>query len=216
VSASICIERLWQEGYFKEGRLLKDVSARITEKWGHNFSAVDISKALSGSQRLRRYGKRGNFRYIHKTSPISKKIATIEEELFSAELIAKLGKDFNKEVEDLHLNFGNSGTCTAFLLRKILEKLLYLVFAKNGIGSKIEDKTKPGHLVGLEKMVNIAAQEKIQNIPLLTPSTAHKINGIKFLGDISAHNPLVNVDMETIAPQMPYIITAYKELATRL
>jgi len=50
----------------------------------------------------------------------------------------------------------------------------------------------------------------------LSPKTAEKIEGIKFLGDTSAHNPLVNVDMETILPQMPFIITAYKELAKHL
>ncbi len=46
--------------------------------------------------------------------------------------------------------------------------------------------------------------------------TAKEIQGIKFLGDTSAHNPLTEVDMKTIIPQMPYIITAYKELAKKL
>lgn len=146
----------------------------------------------------------------------NKKILTIEEELFSDGLIRKLKKDFNVELKDLRHNFGQSGNCTAFLLRKILEKLIYIVFARNGIESKIEDKNSSRGLVGLEKMLDIAAKEKINGMPILIPKTAQKVQGIKFLGDASAHNPLVSVDMETIVPQMPFIITVYKELAERL
>jgi len=65
-------------------------------------------------------------------------------------------------------------------------------------------------------MVEIAAREKINGLPFLTPKTANEIKGIKFLGDTAAHNPLVGVDVRTILPQMPYIITAYNELAKRL
>jgi len=65
-------------------------------------------------------------------------------------------------------------------------------------------------------MINLASTEKVSGIPFLMPQTAQKIKAIKFLGDTSAHNPLTNVDMEMINPQMPYIITAYKELARYL
>ncbi len=216
VSAFTCIEVLWMGSFFREQRVLREVSARITEKWGHNFSPADISKALKKASFLRRTGRRRNFQYIQKISPVSKKVANVEEDLFSDELVSKLGKDFETEFNDLHLTFGNSGTCTAFLLRKTLEKLIYIVFAKNGIGSKIEDKNCPGCLMGLEKMLSVAVLEKINGIPILMPKTAHKIRGIKFLGDASAHNPLINVDMETIIPQIPFISTAYKELSVRL
>lgn len=216
VNAYVYIELLWKEGFFKDGYILPEVSKCITKKWGHNFLPADISKALKKAPFLRRMGKRRAFQYIQKISPVSKKFANIEEKLFSNELVGKLVKNFETELDDLHLNFGNSGTCTAFLLRKILEKLIYIVFTRNGIESKIEDKNSPSGLVGLEKMLDIAAREKIQGIPILTPKTAQKIQGIKFLGDASAHNPLVSIDMETIVPQMPFIITAYKELAERL
>lgn len=212
MNASSCIDRLWQEGYFKDGRNLGEVSIRIRDKWEHNFSSVDISKSLTKALYLRRTGKRGKYKYVQKTSPVSKRVATIEDELFSSRFLARLGQKFEVEVEDLRLNFGHSGTCTSFLLRKMLEKMIYIVFAKNNLLSKIEDKTKPGRLVGLESMINIASQEKINGTPILTPQTATKINGIKFLGDTSAHNPLTTVDMETIVPQMPFIITAYNEL----
>ena len=50
----------------------------------------------------------------------------------------------------------------------------------------------------------------------MLPKTVSKLQGIKFLGDTSAHNPLTNVKMETILPQMPFIITAYEELSNYL
>jgi len=145
-----------------------------------------------------------------------KQIRKIEQDLFSDQLLKKLRRDFSVELEDLRHNFGKSGTCTAFLLRKILEKLIYLTFAKHGIEVKLEDKTKAGGLVGLETMINIASSEKIRGIPFLTPKTAKEIKGVKFLGDAAAHNPLINVDTRTVMPQMPYIITAFEELAKKI
>ena len=70
--------------------------------------------------------------------------------------------------------------------------------------------------MGLETMINIASSEKVRGIPFLTPKTAKEIKGVKFLGDSAAHNPLINVDMKTITPQLPFIITAYEELAKKL
>jgi hypothetical protein len=213
-NASVCIELLWNKGFFKEGRALNEVSDEITSQFDNNFGSVEISKALGKASFLRCTGKRGSYRYIQRTSPVNKKIQSIEENLFSEELLKKLGKSFETEIDDLRLNFNHSGTCTAFLLRKILEKLIFKTFAKNSLSQKLEDTSGRG--IGLEAMVNIACAEKIAGVPFLIPRTGEKIKGIKFLGDVSAHNPLTNVDMETIIPQMPYIITAYKELAEKL
>ncbi len=212
-NAAVCIRFLWEDGFFIVGRTLKEVSDGITRKWGHNFSASDISNVLRAADFLIRSGRRRSFQYKQKTSPKSKKIENIEGRLFSADLVGRLGLAFKTEIDDLHLNFGRSGACTAFLLRKILEKMIYLAFAKNGISSKLEDRNGIGNLVGLEAMIGAAAREKVVGgTPFLIPKTAEKIKGIKFLGDTSAHNPLANVDMETILPQMPFIIIAYQEL----
>lgn len=210
------VKMLWMVGFFKEGQTLNEIGTQIKTKWNHNFSSSDLSKALGRSPFLLRKGKARGYKYIQKISFSSKKVISVTDELFSDEIVKKLSKNFSEELNDLRLNFGRSGTCSAFLLRKILEKLIYIVFAKNGIESKLDDKSKSGHLVGLEKMIDIASAEKVNNIPLLTNTTAQKIRGVKFLGDSSAHNPLVNVDMETILPQMPFIITAYKELLVHL
>jgi hypothetical protein len=211
-----CLETLWRNGFFKTGHTLKEVSGQIVNKWEYNFSSSDISKALARANYLIRTGRRGFFEYKQKMSPVSKRVQSIEEQLFSHDLVSKFGKPFDTELHDLHHNFGVSGNCTAFLLRKILEKAIFLTFAKKGIGSKLEDKSGNGRLLGLEAMVDAAAREKVEGIPFLLPKTAQEIKGIKFLGDVSAHNPLVKVDMETIIPQMPFIITSYKELAEKL
>jgi hypothetical protein len=211
-----CIELLWKEGFFKSHRSLREVSEKITEKWGHNFSSSGISIALTKASFLKKSGKRGIFVYIQKINPISKKVQNIEEQLFSEDLINKLGDRFKFEIQDLQHNFRVSGNCTAFILRKILEKLIWLTFAKNGIEIKLHDKNNPKKFLGLEAMIDTAVREKIDGISFLLPKTAEGIKGAKFLGDTSAHNPLVNVDIETILPQMPFVIIAYKELAERL
>lgn len=215
-SAVNAIESLWREEFFMVGRKLGEVAIQITKKWDITLHLSGISKALTGASFLIRIGKCGSFQYKQKVSPVSKKLRSIEEELFSKELVHALGDAFKTEVQDLHLNFGKSGTCTVFLLRKILEKLIYITFARNSMLFKIEEKDKSSRLIGLEAMVETTAREKVDGIPFLQSHTAERIKGIKFLGDTSAHNPLVNVDMETIIPQMPYIITAYKELSKKL
>ncbi len=211
-----CVKSLWSESFFKDAKTLGETRQRIEEKWSHNFPNPELSKALSDSIFLISTGKRGSFRYKQKINPQSGRIENIQEQLFSDDLLSRLGSRFKADIDDLHLNFGRSGTCTAFLLRKILEKAIFLVFAQNGFSSKLEDAGGMGKIIGLEAMLDAAAREKIFGIPILIPKTAEKIKGIKFLGDTSAHNPLTGVDMETILPQMPYIITAYKELAERL
>ena len=169
--------------------------------------------ALGTANFLTRRGTRGNYRYIQKHAP---KGITLTADVLPDDLLATLAKDFDTEIHDLHLNYGNSGTCTAFLLRKILEKLIFLAFAKNGLESKLEDKAKSGGLVSLNTMLNLAVAHKIHGKPFLMAKTAKEIEGIKFLGDTSAHNPLVNVSMKTIVPVMPFIVTAYSELSNKL
>ena len=106
--------------------------------------------------------------------------------------------------------------CTAFPLRKILEKLIIIVMGKHGKQAALEKKGQPDRWVGLEEMIDVASREKVAGVPFIMSKTGKEIKGIKFLGDTAAHSPLTNVDMKTIIPQMPFIITAYEELANRL
>ena len=204
-SAPEAIEILWQEGTFKLRHKFNSI-AQLLEKRGNNFSKPELSLALRRANFLTRSGSRGSYEYIQRIPAISKEIEEIGDKLFSDALVKRLGDDFSEEISDLRWNFGKSGTCSAFLLRKILEKLIFLTFAKNGLGDKL--KNEQDKFIGLEAMINLASSEKISGLPFLMPQTAKEIKATKFLGDASAHNPLANVDMKTINPQMPYIIIA--------
>jgi hypothetical protein len=102
------------------------------------------------------------------------------------------------------------------LLRSTAVRRKWLQFCRCWKGSLLEDKARPSGWVGLKNMIEIAAREKLNGVPFLIPKTADEIKGIKFLGDTAAHNPLIGVDKRTVLPQMPFIITAYEELAKRL
>lgn len=210
------LRSLWEEGFFKEEVPKTELVIRLTSR-GVNCSADTLNKALDRSDFLLSRRRKGiGLLYIQKKPAISRAVDTATTELFDESLVLSLGRAFEKEIADLHLNFGKSGTCTAFLLRKVLEKLIYIGFAKQGVEGNLDDGSGTGRLVGLEAMIDIASKEKVAGIPFLTPHTAKEVKGIKFLGDVSAHNPLANVDMKDIIPQMPYVLTAYKELVTKL
>lgn len=204
---------LWQQGFFREWKNQEDVATHLSGN-GQNLRSNTLSVALMRADYLTSKKQNGSKKYIQTKPAISKAIDRIEDDLFEDALLKKFGKDFEVEMADLRHNFGVSGNCTAFLLRKVLEKLIFITFARHGMQAKLEDPKTPGtgRLIGLEAMINAAAREKVNGIPLLTSHTAQEIRGIKFLGDASAHNPLTEVDMKTIIPQMPFIITAYKEL----
>lgn len=224
------IRNLICRDFFDSPKTTQKLIDEIREIFGKKLKTIEVQtymKKFMGEgiiRAVRLDGFRGNFWVLASVSREkalqmirkNKKVIAIEEELFSDKLVKKLGNDFGVEVNDLKHNFGVSGNCTAFLLRKILEKLIYIAFSKNNIEIKLEDKSRPGGLVGLETMINLCASEKVKGIPFLMLKTTKEIKGIKFLGDVSAHNPLTSVDMKTIIPQMPYIITAYEELSKKL
>lgn len=211
VSGSLVI--LWHGGVFESARKFNDILQILGEK-GKNFSKPKLGLALSRAKFLTRRGRRGFYEYVQRFPSVNEETDKIEVNLFSKRLAKKLEANFSEEMSDLNWNFGKSGTCTAFLLRKILEKLIFLTFAKNRLDAKLKDAE--GKFIGLEAMVNLASSEKIEGLHFLMPSTAKSIKGAKFLGDTSAHNPLTNVAMKTIIPQMPFIITAYEELSRKL
>ncbi len=126
----------------------------------------------------------------------------------------KLKADFKQELEDLKLVYGKSGNCTAFILRRIIEKALFLSFARNGLAKKIEDFSQPNKLKFLSSIINIAGQEKIGNKPILNYKTSEEISKIKFLGDNAAHNFNANIDMTQIGLNMSSLIIALEELSS--
>ncbi len=207
-SAPDALKFLWEQGFFSSKRGFVDIKNEI-EKLSCFPTDSAIHHALKDADFLTRHGVKGNFLYAQASS--SKVHRT--NDILPQKLEATLLKQFGEEISDLKLVYGRSGTCTAFMLRKILEKLLFLSFAKQGHS----DKLKIGNeFIGLSAMLDLAQSTKVNGTPFLMPKTAKEIAGIKFLGDTSAHNPLVNVEMETIVPSMPFIITAYDELSKQL
>jgi len=204
------LDKLWRDGFFKKEKTYEEIKKALG-KLSCNPEDPTLGMALLRSKFLTRRGTKGSFKYIEKFGHENKLVNT---DLFSENLIKKLKKDFAIELSDLKLNYGRSGTCTAFLLRKILEKFINLAFLKQGLSSKLKDANN--NFLGLKAMINLCTSEKIGGSPFLIQKTADELQGIKFLGDTAAHNPLTNVNMRTITPQMPFIITAFEELAKKL
>lgn len=214
-SAPWGLKILWEEGFFRKWSSQSKISSELARR-GNNFPIGSLRVALIRASHLTKRNNKGISEYIQKKPAIDKSIEASSLELFDDDLLKKLDKAFSHEIQDLYLNFGRSGNCSAFLLRKVLEKLIYICFAHKGLEKKLADKNGSGRLIGLDGMINLAALERVKGMPFLTSKTAQEIRGIKFLGDTSAHNSLVDVDMKTIVPQIPFIVTAYKELASFL
>jgi hypothetical protein len=229
-SHSATIQKLIADDFFDSPVSSQEVARRVSEKSGKRLKTIHVQTYLKKFlqadilQAVKLDGTKGNFWVLASVSRSnalkqigkSKKVIELQEDLFSPDLTKKLEKICAPELEELRDVFGKHGNCTAFLLRKILEKLLIITFAKNGKEHLLEDIARPGGWKGLKEMIEIAAREKHGGVPFLTGKTATEIKGIKFLGDTAAHNPKISVAMTTIVPQMPYIITAYEELATLL
>jgi hypothetical protein len=204
------LKELWQVGFFEEAKTFQDINDGL-RKSGSNPEPDTLRKALLRASFLTRRRSGKDRIYVQKHASVR---IDVDRGILPKELEATLGKSFETELKDLTLCFGRSGTCTAFLLRKILEKLIYITFAKHGLTDKLKDEKND--LVGLKAMLGRCETLKIEGKPFLMAKTAREINGIKFLGDTSAHNPLMNVDMEIILPMMPFIIVAYIELSKKL
>lgn len=224
------IRQLIVEGFFDLPVASSGVVRRVREKFGRklrtSYVQTYMRKFMEAGviQAVTFEDSKGNYYVLASVTRQEalanigkqKRVLEVERHLFSEELTKKLQKCFAVEVDELRDNFGRHGNATAFLLRKILEKLLIIVFGKLGKDGQIVDPGRPGGWKGLQDIIGIAAKEKVAGLPVLSPRTANAVKGIKFLGDSAAHNPLVSVHMNTILPQMPFIITAYEELARHL
>lgn len=206
------LKHLWGKKFFDGNeRSFIEIKEAITTQLRCTFPDTTLHQALKGAKYLTRRKTKVGYLY---TQRFSDSDIIPCEDIFPEKLVKTLGKDFENDITDLNLNYGKSGTCTAFLLRKIIEKLIFLTFAKNSLADRLKDAN--GDFIGLKHMLNLSTSTKVHGTPFLMPKTAKEIEGVKFLGDTSAHNPLINVQMKTIIPQMPFIITAYEELSKKL
>jgi len=128
--------------------------------------------------------------------------------------VRRLGREFKIEIDGLNLVWGRHGDCTAFLLRKILEKAIYIAFARNRMLHVLKNKGDPKKFVGLQEMIKIASTTNAKNgTPFLSTKVANELKGIKFLGDTAAHDFLYNVQMKDIEREMVYISIALGQLS---
>jgi hypothetical protein len=206
------VELLYRQGFFRVERIPADILQRLGTLGAHP-SPQSLNYALQSAKFLAKRGRPRSRRYIQKQAPSGIPQA---QDILPVELVKLLAKDFKQELADLKHNFGTSGTCSAFLIRKILEKLIFLAFSKHGDGAKLRDAT--GKLVGLQTMLTLATtvRSSVTGKPYLMQKTADNVAPIKFLGDSAAHDPLANVSMKVIEREMAYVITAYSELASAL
>src|SRR5260370_12389517 len=175
-SRSALLRRLILDGFFDLPVSSSDVVLRVREKFGKRWQSSWVQVYLRRFMEagvihaIKPRGDRGHFwttcdltrddalRQIGK----SRKVREIEEHLFSSQLMSRLERDFSRELAELHDNFGKNGNCTAFLLRKILEKLLIIVFTKNGRVHLLEDRNRPGGWLGLQEIIATAARDKLR------------------------------------------------------
>lgn len=214
------VKMLYNEGYFGSWRTFREVQERL-QKDGFNFSDQLVLLSLKNAAKkdiltLKKYN--GTINFSQKEPPQLKIKEKEREELnkiLSEITVKKLGEKFQQDIRELNTAFTHDcGNSAAFLLRKILEKTIFFVFATNGKADLLKDKS--GNFIGLESMINLSVQEKIRGIPILLPKTARELLGIKFLGDSAAHNYLIDIEVSDINHQLPFWTAAIKELCDKI
>lgn len=215
------IKMLYSEGFFSNWKTMKEVKEKLTEK-GFNFDDPLIGVSLINATKqgiLSRRKNAGKIEYSQRQPPEIKIKESEIKELNSilSDLTAKrLGDRFQQDIKELNVAFTyDCGNSAAFILRKILEKIIFYVLSTNDKGELIKDKTD-GSFLGLEAMISICSREKIKGVPILMPKTAKELLGLKFLGDAAAHDYLADIEVKDINPQLSYWTIAIKELSKNL
>ena len=174
-SAIELMKMLFNEGYFSNWRSIRDVKEEL-ERRGFNFSEQLILLSLKNACKGGILSKKIEDRRTKFSQRVPPQIKIKEGEIaelnkvLSEITVKKLGERFQQDIRELNTAFTyDCGNSAAFLLRKILEKAIFFVFATNNKIDLLKDKNES--LVGLESMINLAAQEKIKGIPLLLPKT---------------------------------------------
>jgi hypothetical protein len=107
----------------------------------------------------------------------------------------------------------------AFLLRRMLERLLYLAFEKHSLTHLIRKTSSDpnSRLKGLEEIIAIANGPILSGNPILRRRTSDEFKGAKFLGDMAAHHPLGSViTMTGVNSSIPPAEVAYGELLAKI
>lgn len=214
------ILEVMEKEFKKDRHTASEISDLLFNGFKIHVRPITITRAFSRSGNRIRPIKENKIVYYQITSEGQKVLYGSQspppaelQKLFMS--IKKLGRKFENDHRELSICYNNScGNASAFLLRKILEKIIFHVFAKFKKIDKLKDNR--GNFLGLQEMLKVASQEKLNGMPCLTPKTYKKVQGIKFLGDVAAHNFLIDVSIEEVKEQLPYILAAIKELTSHL
>src|SRR3989344_1662537 len=190
------IDFFWDEGYFEAYRTVKEISDKIWKDY--KVDAGNITMTL----KLKKYLRNSSGKGWKQIKPPSKKFVTKSDDIVELQNI--LGVKFEKEIYELKIALQNQPDCTAFLMRKILEKLLFLTLIKSNQKDKIDEYKKKnfGKLPQLGNLINLAKMAQINNIYVTTSNNLDRVENSKFLGDNSAHNYLINISFEDIKPEI--------------
>lgn len=210
-SQSDCIDYLWKTGWFKKFRKPKEIADKIYEDFG--IFCINITPVL----KLNRFKKhirkfKQGWKEIRAASP-----QNLKKDSSFNEVKKVLGHTFKKETEELEIVMNSCSDCTAFVMRKILEKLLFIIISKSDKKQKLREiKNKEGKLPNLTQLLNIAKVAEINDLHIISPKSISNLQGIKFLGDTSAHDYLTNVGFEDIKQELAHWRIAVKQLASNL
>ena len=141
----------------------------------------------------------------------------LKKETNLEEISECLGDAFKKEVEELKLVSSKCPNSTAFLMRKILEKLLFISISKSNNKEKITRlREEQFRLPNLSELLNLAKSAEINNKHIIAPKNIDKIDGSKFLGATSAHDYLTSVSFEDIQNEISIWRISIKQLCSSI
>ena len=209
---SEAVDYLWQIEWFSEFRKPKEIEDKIDKDFGIYVSnVIPTLKLKKFHKKLRNFPKKG-WRQIK--APKNK---GIKKESNLKEIKECLGSAFEKEIKELEIVSNICPNCTAFLMRKILEKLLFITISKSNNKKAIDRiKTSQSRLPNLSELLNIARSSEIDDKHILAPKNIDKLGGSKFLGDTSAHDYLTSVSFEDISNEISIWRISIKQLCGSL
>lgn len=209
---SEAVDYLWQIEWFSDYRKPKEIEDKIYEDFG--IYVVNITPTLKlkrFNRRIKNFPKKG-WKQIR-----APKEKGVKKESNFKEIKEGLGSAFEKEMDELEIVSSSCSNSTAFLMRKILEKLLFIIISKSNKKLEIDSiKNTEDRLPNLTELLNISKTAEINNQHILSPTNIRKLGGSKFLGDISAHDYLTSVSFEDIQNEISIWRISIKELYSNL
>ncbi len=214
------IKLLFNEDFFSKWRGVREIREELSNR-GFNLSEQLILISLNEAVKkdtLSRLKENNRVKYAQRVPPqvkIKDKELTELNSVLSILTQKKLGSRFHHDIRELSsaLKY-DCGNSAAFLLRKVLEKAIFYVFASHNKSDLL--KEGDNKLKGLTEMINLCGSEKMSGIPVLLPKMVKELSGIKFLGDSAIHDYLMDIELSDMNHQLPIWSVAIKELCSKL